>query len=150
MTDPVSFSSSSTVFDFPLLFSGQAQKEIFVNQTFSMIDALLSRVIVGSSSTPPSSPSDGDVYLVEAPASGDWTGRAESLALRVGGAWRFVEPREGMSVFNKSSGRSLVFRSAWEFAQEPVAPSGGSVIDTEGRLALSHLIGELKKVGIIG
>ena len=41
MPDPVTFDSASARFGLPFLYSGQAQKEVFVNEAFATTDTLL-------------------------------------------------------------------------------------------------------------
>ena len=57
MSDPVLFESASPRFALPLLYSGQAQKEIFVNEAFSHVDALLHCSIEEEMASPPASQS---------------------------------------------------------------------------------------------
>ena len=53
MTDPVDFGSMTPRFELPLLFAAQAQKEFFVNEAHSLVDALLHPVVKGTTPTPP-------------------------------------------------------------------------------------------------
>lgn len=43
-------------------------------------------------SAPPSSPTDGAVYIVLGPGSGAWSGQGEKVAERLNGAWVFYPP----------------------------------------------------------
>lgn len=150
MPAPIDFPNSTNVLGLPLLFTGQAQKEFFVNQAFAMIDALLHRTVVGSGDAPPVDAVDGNVYRVTALASGAWAGKEDALAVQIAGYWHFVAPLEGMCVFDRSSGQRLIFRNQWEAANAPTEPSGGAVVDTEARAAINALLNELSRVGIIG
>jgi hypothetical protein len=132
----------------PLLFAGQAQKEPFINHALSAIDALLTGVIDDSLASPPGSPPEGARYRVLENASGEWQGHEDKIAMFIGGAWEFVAPHDGLSIFDVSARTSLYFAGSWVSAAEPSAPSGGSVIDSEARAALVALIEALKTTGI--
>ena len=147
MTVPVEFPSATKNVSLPFLFSGQAQKEFYINQSLSLIDALLQRGIHGSLSMPPSDPLDGDCYRVLSPADGAWIGQEDKLAVQVGGAWHFVEPKVGMTIFDQNASCMLHFNAGWQSAVEPSAPSGGDTIDTQARAAISDLIEALRSTG---
>ena len=86
------------------------------------------------------------------------------------GGWRFVTPREGMSVIDRVSGQSIAWRGgSWESGvarvaevrvngtkvlaerQEPVAdPAGGTVVDAECRSAVADILDRLRAHGLIG
>ncbi|MEJ2459702.1 MAG: DUF2793 domain-containing protein, partial [Novosphingobium sp.] len=93
MRDPVIFESTSPRFALPLLYSGQAQKEVFVNEAFSIADALLHCAIEEETATPPAAPADGRNWLIASGATGEWTGLDRMLACRQSGNWIFVSPR---------------------------------------------------------
>lgn len=149
MSEPLSFLSSSVNLQLPFLFPGQAQKEIFVNQAFAMIDTLMPRTVTATLAGPPASAADGESYVVAGTATGEWTGMENAIAIRLSGGWQFVTPKEGMMVFDRDAGQILIFRSEWEAAQEPAAPNGGAVVDVELRAAFLSLINGLKTVGIL-
>ncbi|MCJ2178687.1 DUF2793 domain-containing protein [Novosphingobium album (ex Hu et al. 2023)] len=148
MSDPVVFESASPRFALPLLYSGQAQKETFVNEAFATADALLHCSIEGETATPPASPEDGQNWLVAAGASGEWEGLDQTLACRQAGNWLFVTPRDGMRVFDISSGQERLYFGSWKKASLVAEPAGGTTVDVEARAALSELIVALRAAGI--
>ena len=80
MSDPITFASASPRLGLPLLFAGQSQKEIFVNEAHALVDALLHAAVEGESDAPPSAPEEGECWLVGDAPSGAWTDRAGTLA----------------------------------------------------------------------
>lgn len=149
MSDPVTFENASPRFALPLLYAGQAQKEVFVNEALALTDALLHCTVAGESVTPPAEPVDGENWLVADGAAGDWVGRDLSLACRQGGNWLFVPPRDGMRIFDISAGQELLFLGYWRKASLPSEPLGGSVVDGEARTAISQLISALQALGVL-
>jgi hypothetical protein len=148
MSDPFSFDSKSPRHDLPLLFAGQAQKEAWVNEAFSRVDALLHCAVEGERADPPASPAEGEAWLVATAATGGWTGKTAMVATRQGGNWLFLEPRDGMRIFDRSSKRERLFSTTWKSPEPPAAPSGGSVIDAEARNAIAQLIAQLRIAGL--
>ena len=148
MATPISFDSSSPRLALPLLFAGQAQKEVFVNAAHALIDALMHCAIEGTASAPPATPVDGQNWLVGTSATGDWAGQDGKIACRQGGNWLFVLPRDGMLILNRSNGQHMHFSGTWRMPNLPAAISGGSVSDTEARAAIADLISKLQIAGI--
>ena len=148
MASPIAFPSMTTHINLPLLFAGQAQKEPFINHAFSAIDALLAGVVDDSLATAPADPIEGSRYRILANATGEWAGHDAEIAIRIGGAWTFITPHQGMSVFDATARTTYFFASDWVAASEPQAPTGGSVVDSEARATLSLLIDALKTAGI--
>jgi len=149
MTDPIAFESASARFHLPLLYSGQAQKEIFVNEAILRIDSLLHCGILGEAEGPPSAVEDGQIWLVATGATGEWAAHDGELACRIQGQWTFVTPREGMRVFDLSTQAELLFASAeWKKTSPLPEPIGGEVVDTEARAAIGSLIAALTTMGI--
>lgn len=149
MPDPVTFSNTTSAIGLPLLVPGQAQKEFFVNQAMCLIDALFMRIVKASQPAPPASPDDGECFRITAPATGVWSGRTDRLAVRIGGDWHYIEPSEGMQLFDQTTGQALVFRSQWLSAITPALPEGGLVIDVEAREAISGLLQVMQTAGIL-
>lgn len=148
MANPIAFPSTTARLSLPLLFVGQAQKEPFINHAFSLVDALLAGQVGDSLETPPSDPTEGSSYRILENATGEWTGHDHEIALRIGGAWEFVSPSDGMMTFDQTAGVRLLFAGGWQAAAEPSTPSGGATIDLEARSAISALIEALRAAGI--
>ncbi|HEX4301557.1 MAG TPA: DUF2793 domain-containing protein [Rhizomicrobium sp.] len=99
----------------PLLAAAQAQKHVTHNDALLQLDALLfARFLDRDLSAPPSSPADGDTYLVKATASGAWTGQSNKIAYVSDGAWRFAAPFTGLAAYVVDESKLIVFTgSAW-------------------------------------
>lgn len=119
--------------------------------------------------SPPASPTLGSCYLVAAGATGAWIGKQDNLACFTAGGWRFVAPLPGMTAYVRSTSVWALYRSsAWELGvlrgsalnidgQQVVgvrgaaiaSPTGGSVVDTEGRAAISAVLAALRLHGLV-
>ena len=149
MAEPITFSSSTARINLPLLFSGQAQKEFFVNQALAIIDTLNGNTVSAVLAAPPLDPVEGSCYLVGASPTDDWIDRSDQLACRIGDSWHYIDPVEGMEIFDQASGQKVVYSSEWSRAVEPTEPSGGSVVDVEARSAIVELIAALSVAGVL-
>ena len=149
MNEPLTIPSQSPRFGLPLLFSGQAQKEFYVNEAHSLIDMLLHPAIEGEAAAPPASPAPGACWLVATDATREWAGHAGEIASFQAGTWLFAMPQDGMRVFDRSSLQALVYRGGWV---RPVAPdpvAGGDTVDVQARTAIEQLVAALIAGGII-
>ena len=101
--------------------------------------------------------------------SGAFAGHEGKLAGWTEGGWRFVAPIEGMRLTERGSGAELAFRNgAWTSgslrASEVVIggqkvvgarsaaiadPTGGTVIDAQGRAAVAQILAALRAHGLI-
>lgn len=150
MTDPISFSDTSPRFALPLLFAGQSQKEVTVNEALLNADILLHPTVEGFATTAPSAPAAGQCWIVGTGATGVLAAEAGRIMAWSDGGWRFVTPRDGMRVYDLSVGAHRIFAGgAWRIAASPAIPSGGSVVDAQSRTAISALIAALRTGGII-
>ena len=149
MSDPILFPSSTPALGLPLLVAAQAQKEFFVNHSLFLLDALHMHTVKSSQAAPPSAATESECYRVKAPATGAWAGREDRIAVSIAGDWHFIEPVQGMAIYDRTADNLLVFRSGWKSAQTPTLPTGGSVVDVEARAAIGALIQSLKGVGLL-
>jgi hypothetical protein len=134
----------------PFLFAGQAQKEAFVNEALTRIDALLQPVVLDEATAPPAAPASGDSYLVADPAAGAWAGHERAIASWADTQWLFAVPCEGARVHDAASDSLAVFTAAhgWRRATAPTAPTGGATQDIEARAALAAIVAGLHRLGI--
>jgi hypothetical protein len=97
----------------PLLAAAQAQKHVTHNEALYQLDALLcARFLDRDLSAPPSSPADGDTYLVKATATGAWAGQDGKIAYRADGGWRFYAPFGGLVAYVADETALVVFDGA--------------------------------------
>jgi hypothetical protein len=149
MSDPIQFDTASPRFALPLLWSGQAQKEFYVNEAHALTDALLHCAIEGEAAAPPATPVEGTNWLVSASPSGAWSGQAGKLACRQAGNWLFVTPRDGMRLLDRANGQEIRYFSGWQTPARPAAPSGGTTIDAEARSAIAAILATMEMAGIV-
>lgn len=99
------------------LVASQAQKEVTHNEALNDVDALMHCAPISKTlNTPPSTPAEGDTYIVGSAPTGAWSGQAGKLALYYGG-WRFKTPKAGWMTFLASDGRLYLYDgSAWVVA----------------------------------
>ena len=92
-----------------------------------------------------------------------------SVAAWTAGGWRFVPPVDGMVLYERVSGTCTTYRNgSWELGtlrasslviggqqvagqRRPAieSPSGGSVVDAEGRGAIASILDALRQHGLI-
>lgn len=154
----------------PLLYAGQAQKEMFHNEALALVDMLLHGVVESADiGVPPASPVAGQCWIVGAGGSGAWAGQDGAIAGWTPGGWRFVTPRAGLAVAVADRGHAMIHDgSGWRDgplradglyvdddrvvgAQAPAIPepSGGSVVDEGARAALGAILTALRGHGLI-
>ncbi|ODU69352.1 MAG: hypothetical protein ABT11_12695 [Novosphingobium sp. SCN 66-18] len=149
MTDPTNFASITARFNLPLLHAGQAQKEVTVNESLLLLDALAHTAVEGETATPPETPENGQVWLVATDATDAFSGHDRSLAIWSEGGWRFLPPREGMRVFDREQRCFRLFADIWSGFEAPALPTGGSTIDVEARAFIADLVQSLRDCGLL-
>lgn len=150
MTESIENTNASGRFALPYLFSGQAQKEFFINEALTKIDCLLHPVIVGRMSAPPAQANNGDTWLVGPAPTAEWAGQEDSLAVYQAGTWLLIPPRFGLRVFDAENDQLMCYTTGWITALAPQAPQSGTNVDIELRQAFTELIEGLKTLGIFG
>lgn len=149
MTDPIALDARTPRHALPLLYPGQAQKEIFVNEALARLDALTQPVVLSSRGAPPTSHAAGDTYLVVAPATEEWSEQEDCLAISQETHWVFQSPFEGMRVYDRENAAIRLWRDGWSDPQAIPDPAGGATIDAEARGAIATLLLCLRSLGIL-
>lgn len=148
MPDPLSFPSATPRHALPMLFAGQAQKEVTVNEALIIADILMHSAVEAAVNVPPAAPVAGQCWLVGTTPTGVFVDRAGAIAAWTDGGWRFLPPRDGMKVYDKELGCWRIHAAGWRVASAPPAVSGGTVIDVEARAAIATLVARLREAGI--
>lgn len=130
--------------DLPYLISSSDTRDV-INETSKFLDAFLGGVEDRDLTSPPGSPTHGQVYIVGASASGAWSGQDNALAYYHYGDWLFYTPTEGWCVWAKDENVALVFDgSAWIAANKllvktvatlPTGSAGDIAYASDGRKA---------------
>lgn len=118
----------------PYVPEGTLDPAAGLNLSLNVIDALLQTAVIDMDQTsPPVSPSDGDLHIVSAGATGEWLGQENNMARYVaeGSFWQFLEAGTQVRLVVNNDDAGLYFWnvSAWS----PISASGvvwGSVTGT--------------------
>ncbi|MBY8978255.1 DUF2793 domain-containing protein [Rhodobacteraceae bacterium NNCM2] len=108
-------SDTTTKLLLPYIFAAQAQKHVTHNEALRILDGLVQLSVLARDLTaPPTSPVDGDRYIVGSDATGDWAGWDLSVAIWTDGAWLRLPPRTGWCAWIEDESLLLVYDgSGW-------------------------------------
>lgn len=149
MTDPLGLAGTTPRYALPLLFAGQVQKELTVNEALQRAEFLLACTIEAVVSSPPATPAEGDAWLVGTAPTGAFVGHESEIAGWTANGWRFVSPRDGLRVYDRAVAAFRLFNGAWILASAPTLPTGGTMIDAEARAAIASLVASLRSAGVL-
>lgn len=94
----------------PELAADDAQNHLVHNEALIQLDAFVDLYLLGQFvNAPPSSPADGDAYLVGGSPTGAWSGYAYKIAYCIDGAWRFYTPFNGLRAYVATTGAFIVY-----------------------------------------
>lgn len=97
-----------------------------------------------SLTTPPTSPTDGDRYIVGVGATGAWQGHDNEIAWILNGVWYFDVPAEGWITYVEDEHRRVLFTgTSWEYPyillSEKGQPNGVATLDGNGKVTWDQL-----------
>jgi hypothetical protein len=94
----------------PAIEAAQAQKHVTHNEALALLDAFVQLAVESRTlAAPPSSPTEGDGYIVATGASGSWSGWDLAIAVFSGGAWMKLVPPAGTRAFVKNERVTLTY-----------------------------------------
>lgn len=149
MAGPLSYLIATPCIGLPMLFAGQAQKEVTVNEALVAIDFLLGGAVEGVVSTPPAAPAAGKAWIVSTTATGAFADHSDEIAGWTEGGWRFIRPSQGMQFYDRGVGARRYYSDGWSMVSAPSLPVGGGSIDVEARACITALAAALEQIGII-
>ena len=112
----------------PYIQGAQAQKHVTHNEALERLDlAVQAAVEATGAETPPADPVPGQCWALGATPTDAWADEPRTIAMSaIGGGWLFVAPSEGWRVWDRATGRLLVWTGAeW-------APAMGELRNLEG------------------
>lgn len=143
-------------FGWPLLRSGQGQKEVTHNEALVSIDAMTSPAVESAVQAAPATTGSGRLWIVPAGASGAWSGRDWMIAQDAPGGWRFHAPVDGQMAWLKDRSAPTRFAGGTWTVLPPMAsprpvqePAGGALVDIEARMALGKMLEVLRAHGLV-
>jgi hypothetical protein len=105
----------------PLILAAQAQKHVTHNEALRALDCIVQLSVLDRDLTaPPTTPAEGDRYIVATSPTGTWTGHGGDVAAWQGGAWGFYAPQPGWIAWVADEDSLL----AWDGASWVVAGGG--------------------------
>lgn len=94
----------------PYIAAAQAQKHVTHNEAIRRLDALIQpRLESLTLATPPSTPGEGQCWLVPSDATGAWAGQTGRIAAYEAGAWDFIDLPSGLLAYVADARRVLLF-----------------------------------------
>ena len=136
-------SDRTTLLNLPYIAAAQAQKHVTHNDALNVLDALVQLSVLSDTvSSPPSTPADGDRYIVPIGGTGAFSGIATRIASFQSGAWTNFVPQRGWVAYIVDRGELRYFDgAAWQAITSAITtlPKLGinASADTVNRLSIA-------------
>lgn len=100
----------------PLLYSGQAQKEITHNEALNLLDILVNPIAQEINiNSPPDNPKSGHLYIIGLEPTREFKDHKNKIAQRLESSWRFIKPHKWLEVIDNKDGTKYRFNGkGWE------------------------------------
>lgn len=108
--------------DLPYIMPGQAQKHVTHNEAIRRLDAITHLSVLSMNiSTPPADPIEGARYGISDTPVGAWAEHAGRIAVSQDGAWAYLMPQDGWTLWVHDTQALQIFSSGnWTDAIPPV------------------------------
>jgi Protein of unknown function (DUF2793) len=127
----------------PYLIAAQAQKHVTHNEAIRALDCLVQLSVKDQNqTTPPTTPANGDRYIIAAAPTGSWTGHTGQIAAWQDNAWAFYVPQTGWLAWVANDAKLVAYNgTAWVASGAGLNPTPllgiNATADTTNRLALA-------------
>lgn len=116
----------------------QSQPHVVVNAALRALEAVVQISVISIEGTPPGSPSEGDRYIVDSGATGDWSGHDGELAYYASG-WQFLAPRDGWIAYVENLSATYQYSGGSAGSWSEFSGSGGGSSGLVLQVACSDL-----------
>jgi hypothetical protein len=107
------------------------------NPNFAKLDALVHLTVIAITATPPTTPVNGDCYIVGTGATGVWAGHVDDIAVYYTSGWLFIDPAIGVRAFDRTSDGYVRFDGIdWIEELLPAADVSGPASATDAHIVL--------------
>ncbi len=135
--------TQSPHFGFDYLTASQAQKHVVVNDVIRDIDSFMHLSVKANALTqPPTSPANGDRYLIGQNAIDDWAGKDGQLAFFHDDGWVYFEPQIGWRIWDEANFAFRVYTSSgWHIISGSEEGDEDVYLPIDGIAVDSHKLG---------
>lgn len=110
------------------LVANQSQPHVPINTALRKLDATVQLVVLSFLNTPPGSPAQADRYVVDTAPTGAWVGHEDEIAFYDEGAWVYIAPQPGWTLFDQGTGARYTYGegspTGWDIWLGPIGPAG--------------------------
>ncbi len=94
----------------PYIMPAQAQKHVTHNEAIRMLDVLIQLSAISASlPSPPSTPLNGERYIVPPNPESDWAGQSANIATFQDNSWAFLTPQTGWQCWVEETQQIMIF-----------------------------------------
>lgn len=118
MSEQSRYATNSPRLNLPYVQAAQAQKHVTVNEALAILDDLHDlSVLTRNRNTPPSTPQEGDRYLIAASARAAWSTHSSKIAVYRDRSWFYYSPRTGLQLYVEDEAQALIYDgTTWQHA----------------------------------